>query len=238
MVTSSLLPDTPDEVAEAGIRAATRTAFVMSGSPIPNQNPGPWRCLACRDQGSTHLRRFGKYARRLKQPTSTTAVKHFINRADRMHDFAIPVYPRSIGAPAGDPVVPPSTKISTLVEQGILKTAPASDGSAYQKYVLRGFSDPGGAAAVERGIFPGRRLPHPSGRSQQGPAGSEARTACARRTVAGRWRYRGEGERCAETAQARFGLSDAPHQSVTTGSVCCGAGGVPPLPAASSQAGS
>lgn len=53
-----------------------------------------------------------------------------------MHDFAIRLWPRSIGAPAGDPVVPPSTKISALVEQGILKTAPAFDGSAYQKYVL------------------------------------------------------------------------------------------------------
>ena len=38
-----------------------------------------------------------------------------------------------------------SVRLRTLVDQGILKTAPASDGSAYQEYVL---------TAKGRGVFP------------------------------------------------------------------------------------
>ncbi len=49
----------------------------------------------------------------------------------------------------------------------------------------RGFSGAGRAAAVERGIFlRGRWLRYPAGRSQQRPAGAEARTACRGRPVA------------------------------------------------------
>ena len=50
-----------------------------------------------------------------------------------------------------------TVRLRALVEQGILKMAPASDGSAYQEYVLtpkgaRRVSGPGRAAAMERGI--------------------------------------------------------------------------------------
>ncbi len=50
-----------------------------------------------------------------------------------------------------------SVRLRSLVEHGILATAPASDGSAYQEYVLtpkgRGtLPDPGRAPAMERGV--------------------------------------------------------------------------------------
>ena len=82
-----------------------------------------------------------------------------------------------------------TVRLRALVDRGILATAPASDGSAYQEYVLT----PKG-----RGLFPvlvalrqwseefaspgGDR--HPAGRSRKRPAGTQARTARPGRQIA------------------------------------------------------
>ena len=73
-----------------------------------------------------------------------------------------------------------AARLRTLVDQGILTTAPASDGSAYQEYVLT----PKG-----RGVFPilvalrqwseefdahPRRYRHHPGRPRERPAGAES----------------------------------------------------------------
>ena len=70
-----------------------------------------------------------------------------------------------------------TVRLRTLVDQGILKTAPASDGSPYQEYLLtpkgRGcIPDPGRLAAMERGIrrAPGGDRHHPR-RQGKGQAG-------------------------------------------------------------------
>ncbi|MGY3467960.1 DNA-binding HxlR family transcriptional regulator [Bradyrhizobium sp. LM6.11] len=103
-----------------------------------------------------------------------------------------------------------SARLRVLVDHGILATAPASDGSAYQEYVLtekgRGtFPDPGGAAAMERGI---RRSPggdrDDSGRSREAPPGEEARNARRGRAAAQSRRYDAEA---AAGAAAAVGCS-------------------------------
>jgi DNA-binding HxlR family transcriptional regulator len=101
-----------------------------------------------------------------------------------------------------------AVRLRTLVDQGILKAAPASDGSAYQEYVLTP-KGRGRAAAVERGILRrARRLPYPPCRPHQGPPGAKARTTLQGRPFARRWRYRSESESGPEAAPARVGLSD------------------------------
>ncbi|MFK4382413.1 DNA-binding HxlR family transcriptional regulator [Bradyrhizobium sp. USDA 223] len=76
-----------------------------------------------------------------------------------------------------------AARLRSLVDHGILETAPASDGSAYQEYVLttKGsghLPDPGRAAAMERGVRrpPGGDRDHP-GRSRERPSGEEAGNA-------------------------------------------------------------
>ena len=85
-----------------------------------------------------------------------------------------------------------TVRLRALVDQGILKMAPASDGSAYQEYLLT----PKG-----RGVFPilvalrqwseefddkaGGDRHHP-GRRGKGPPGSQARTAFPGRTAVDR----------------------------------------------------
>ena len=72
-----------------------------------------------------------------------------------------------------------TVRLRALIDHGILTTAPASDGSAYQEYVLtpkgRGlFPILVALAAVERGVF--RRdqgFPDPAGRPRPRPAGSK-----------------------------------------------------------------
>ena len=91
-----------------------------------------------------------------------------------------------------------TVRLRALVDQGILKTAPASDGSAYQEYLLtpkgRGvFPILVALAAMERGVrrAPGRDRHH-SGRQGKGPAGSQARTLFAGRAAIECGRYRAE----------------------------------------------
>ena len=84
-----------------------------------------------------------------------------------------------------------TVRLRALVDQGILKTAPApSDGSAHQEYVLtakgRGiFPIPGRAAAVERGVRceAGGNRDH-SGGPRKGKAGAQARALFPGRAAA------------------------------------------------------
>src|SRR5258708_2332771 len=94
-----------------------------------------------------------------------------------------------------------TVRLRALVERGILTTAPASDGSAYQEYLLT----PKG-----RGIFlRWRWVPHPAGRSRQRPTGAKTRTPRGGRPVTRQWRYRSAAEFRRQTPPARSGLSDA-----------------------------
>ena len=91
-----------------------------------------------------------------------------------------------------------TVRLRTLVDQGILATAPASDGSAYQEYVLT----PKG-----RGIFPilvalrqwseefddrPEEIAHCFGGSRERPAGAKARALLPGRPAAHRGGYRPE----------------------------------------------
>ena len=91
-----------------------------------------------------------------------------------------------------------TVRLRALVDQGILKTAPASDGSAYQEYLLtpkgRGvFPILVALAAMERGVrrAPGRDRHHPR-RQGKGQAGAQARTLFAGRAAVECGRYRAE----------------------------------------------
>ena len=106
-----------------------------------------------------------------------------------------------------------TVRLRALVDHGILTTAPASDGSAYQEYVLT----PKG-----RGLFPilvalrqwseefsgeTKGFPDPAGRPRQRPAGSKTRTARRGRPGARPGRYRGEGQSQGQPPPAGIGLN-------------------------------
>ena len=143
-----------------------------------------------------------------------------------------------------------TVRLRALVDHGILKTAPASDGSAYQEYVLT----PKGRGVFpvlvalrqwseEFAVSPGE-CADPPGRSRQRPAGPQARTACPRRPAARRRRYRTKAKSRSQAPPAPLGLNDVSagakmpariRRGVTTAWACCEAGRVPRLPVAPSS---
>src|SRR3954453_12268803 len=97
-----------------------------------------------------------------------------------------------------------TVRLRALVDHGLLKAVPSSDGSAYQEYALtrkgsRRVSDPGGFAAVERGI---RREattdPNGSGGSRKRQTGAQARAPFTRRTPPHSGRHRSQTARVEE----------------------------------------
>ena len=95
-------------------------------------------------------------------------------------------------------------RLRTLVDRGILKMAPASDGTAYQEYLLT----PKG-----RGVFPIlvalRQWSEAFGRSRKRPAGAKAGGPFAGRTAARRCRHDAQAA-AGETRPARSGLRHGP----------------------------
>jgi len=134
-----------------------------------------------------------------------------------------------------------TVRLRGLVDHGILKTAPASDGSAYQEYVLT----PKG-----RGVFPvlvalrqwsegicrrAGRIPYPAGGSRQRPASSKTRTPFGGWPAARHWRYRSEAEFCRQAPPTRFGVGDA-ELTLKIDCVCREGGCAPALPFGPSRA--
>ena len=135
-----------------------------------------------------------------------------------------------------------TVRLRALVDQGILKLAPASDGSAYQEYLLT----PKG-----RGVFPilvalrqwsEEFDDHPEEIAtilvdkEKGRPGSQARTLFAGWAAIDRGRYRAQaapGRQVITEAQVYFGLN---RRLLTTACACSAAAGALRLPAAPSRA--
>src|ERR1700737_472288 len=133
-----------------------------------------------------------------------------------------------------------SVRLRTLVDQGILKMAPASDGSAYQEYVL---------TAKGRGVFPVlvalRQWSEEFSGEAEGFATwlvdrNKGRPVRKLELRARDGRLLGDGDtelRPNPEAKRRRRLSAwATPRLLTTSAACCEAAGVPPLPFAPSRA--